>query len=347
MRTIKELGERKIYSIDIGLNNAIEFKFSDNIGKSLENAVFLELKRRYQDLFYYRDSNSECDFIVHEKSVVTQAIQVTYDMSNGDTKNRELKGLLSVCKKFELEKGIEQYLFKELGVEKIVVKPFKKGIINLFSYKNTIDRWDVHKGSVQAFSSLYNSKFPVQTLSDCFTFTNRSWNKKKHEEKTFNYIELGAVNPIYGVTEIKEIELDKAPSRATQFVKEGDLIIGTTRPYLKRFAIIKSQNDYDIASSGFQIIEPSNDYNLEFLLEYLKSDFGVKQFEFYMTGALYPAITGKDLRKILIPFPPIEIQNKIAKKTNEMKSKIKELKKRAQLNREQAIKEFENEIFVS
>ena len=36
---------------------------------------------------------------------------------------------------FELEKGIEQYLFKELGVEKIVVKPFKKGIINLFSYK--------------------------------------------------------------------------------------------------------------------------------------------------------------------------------------------------------------------
>jgi len=248
---------------------------------------------------------------------------------------------------FELEKGIEQYLFKELGVEKIVVKPFKKGIINLFSYKNTIDRWDVHKGSVQAFSSLYNSKFPVQTLSDCFTFTNRSWNKKKHEKKTFNYIELGAVDPIYGVTEIKEIELDKAPSRATQFVKEGDLIIGTTRPYLKRFAIIKSQNDNDIASSGFQIIEPSNDYNLEFLLEYLKSDFGVKQFEFYMTGALYPAITGKDLRKILIPFPPIEIQNKIAKKTNEMKSKIKELNKRAQLNREQAIKEFENEIFVS
>ncbi len=41
----KELGEKKIYSIDIGLNNATEFKFSNNIGKSLENAVFLELKR--------------------------------------------------------------------------------------------------------------------------------------------------------------------------------------------------------------------------------------------------------------------------------------------------------------
>lgn len=39
----QELGEKKIYSIDIGLNNAIEFKFSDNIGKSLENAIDLNL----------------------------------------------------------------------------------------------------------------------------------------------------------------------------------------------------------------------------------------------------------------------------------------------------------------
>jgi len=61
----KELGERKIYSIDIGLNNATEFKFSDNIGKSLENAVFLELKRNFSEVFYYRDSNSECDFIIN------------------------------------------------------------------------------------------------------------------------------------------------------------------------------------------------------------------------------------------------------------------------------------------
>jgi len=98
----KELGERKIYSIDIGLNNATEFKFSDNIGKSLENAVFLELKRKYDEVFYYRDANSECDFIVNEKNKITQAIQVTYDMSDEETKNREIKGLLNACKNFNL-----------------------------------------------------------------------------------------------------------------------------------------------------------------------------------------------------------------------------------------------------
>ena len=104
--TNNELGERKIYSIDIGLNNATEFKFSDNIGKSLENAVFLELKRNYKEVFYYRDLTSECDFIVNEKNSITQANQVTYDMSDEDTKNRETKGLIGACKNFNLKSGL-------------------------------------------------------------------------------------------------------------------------------------------------------------------------------------------------------------------------------------------------
>jgi hypothetical protein len=102
----KELGEKKIYSIDIGLNNATEFKFSEDIGKALENAVFLHLKRNYNELYYYKDKTSECDFIVNENNTITQAIQVTYDMSNHDTKNREIKGLLHACKNFNLTNGV-------------------------------------------------------------------------------------------------------------------------------------------------------------------------------------------------------------------------------------------------
>ena len=101
----KELGEKKIYTVDIGLNNATEFRFSDNIGKSLENAVFLELKRRGRELFYYRDTNSECDFIVQEGTQIIEAIQVTYDMSHAETAKREIKGLLTACKKLNLFHG--------------------------------------------------------------------------------------------------------------------------------------------------------------------------------------------------------------------------------------------------
>ena len=101
----KELGEKKIYTVDIGLNNATEFRFSDNIGKSLENAVFLELKRRGRELFYYRDTNSECDFIVQKGSQIVQALQVTYDMSDEETAKREIKGLLTACKNLNLSHG--------------------------------------------------------------------------------------------------------------------------------------------------------------------------------------------------------------------------------------------------
>jgi len=101
----KELGEKKVYSIDIGLNNATEFKFSDDFGKALENAVFLELKRQKKELDYYRDTKSECDFLVSEKNSITQAIQVTYDMSDEKTKKREIKGLVNACNNFGLKTG--------------------------------------------------------------------------------------------------------------------------------------------------------------------------------------------------------------------------------------------------
>ncbi|MFY9088399.1 ATP-binding protein [Arcobacter aquimarinus] len=101
----KELGEKKIYSIDIGLNNATEFKFSDDIGKSLENAVFLELKRKEFDIYYYRTSKSECDFLVFDKNTISDVIQVTFDMSDENTKSREIKGLIEACKNFDLKSG--------------------------------------------------------------------------------------------------------------------------------------------------------------------------------------------------------------------------------------------------
>lgn len=101
----KELGEKKIYSIDIGLNNATEFRFSDDIGKSLENAVFLELKRKEFDIYYYRTSKSECDFLVFDKNTISDVIQVTFDMSDENTKNREIKGLIEACRNFDLKSG--------------------------------------------------------------------------------------------------------------------------------------------------------------------------------------------------------------------------------------------------
>jgi len=244
-----------------------------------------------------------------------------------------------------LETEIEKYLFEELGVEKMIVKPFVKGVLNVFNFSEIFDRWDYNKGSSSVFSILHQSKYPVKTLDEAFNFTNRSWNKKAHKENTFTYVEMGGIDAGLGIVEATNLEVSKAPSRATQTILTDDLIIGTTRPYLKKFAIVTEKNNENIASSAFQIIAPSENYCLDYLLEYIKSEFGVKQFEYYMTGALYPAITSKDLRRVLIPFPPVEKQKQISYHLNSLKKQIKELNVLSASNKEVAIVEFEKEIF--
>jgi hypothetical protein len=129
----QELGEKKIYTIDIGLNNAVEFRFSDNIGKSLENAVFLEFKRKGYELYYHRENQSECDFLIAQSGSIVKAIQVCYDMSDSDTKKREIKGLIDACQRFALTSGTiitydSEESFEQNGIQ-IEIIPFYKEVL--------------------------------------------------------------------------------------------------------------------------------------------------------------------------------------------------------------------------
>lgn len=241
----------------------------------------------------------------------------------------------------QLENEIEKYLFKALGIYLDNRRTFTNKTLQIIRYSN-LDRWDAY-GTDNSFSAaLKKSDYPITPIGKVFDFITRTWDKI---EPTFKYVEIGSVDPLLGIVHTEEIETKKAPSRATQIIREGDLIIGTTRPYLKKFAIVDGQHDGHICSSGFQVIAPNKDTNVEFLYEYLKSSIAIAQFEFYMTGALYPAITIKDLKKILIPLPPIGIQSSIVECINEMKSRIKLLKQQAADLRTQALKDFEKEIF--
>ena len=98
---------RKIYSIDTGLRNAVCFKFRENLGQLYENMVFIELKRRKKKIYYWKNKRAlECDFVVKEGLKITEAIQVCYDIEDPDTKKRELNGLMTAMKEFDLNSGL-------------------------------------------------------------------------------------------------------------------------------------------------------------------------------------------------------------------------------------------------
>ena len=248
----------------------------------------------------------------------------------------------------EIEQNIEDYLLSELGIKQnINTASNKDGIkkeykyLKFIKFKN-IERWDFYNVESSVLTKLKASPYPIFETGNVYKFTQRRWDKK---ETTFNYVEIGAIDPLKGILYAEEIQTVKAPSRATQKIKTGDLIIGTTRPYLKKFAIVTDKFNDCVCSSGFQVIAPQDTYNLSYLYEFLKSPLAISQFELFMSGALYPAITNKDLKKIRIPLPPLKIQNAIVEHIDGQKSQIKELRQQAANLRKEALEKFEKEIF--
>ena len=95
---------RKAYCIDNGFINAVSFKFSEDIGRLLENKVFTEIKRKGMECYYWKGKR-ECDFIIKDERTVSEAIQVTYSLKDNSTRKRESEGLLEALKEFNLKKG--------------------------------------------------------------------------------------------------------------------------------------------------------------------------------------------------------------------------------------------------
>ncbi|WP_121354306.1 restriction endonuclease subunit S [Flavisolibacter nicotianae] len=140
---------------------------------------------------------------------------------------------------------------------------------------------------------------------------NIRWSENTGEE--FKYIDLTSVDrTTHSIVDITSINSETAPSRAQQIVQEGDVIFGTTRPMLKRYAIIPLQYDRQICSTGYCVLRPDNNIVLtNFLFHLLGTPSFYEYVEANEQGTSYPAISDSVLRKFQIPVPPLEIQNEI------------------------------------
>ena len=99
---------KKVYVVDNGFVQSTAFNLSENLGRLLENQVFVELLRRGyipgQTLFYYRTRNDkEIDFVTRKGTKVEQLIQVCYDMTSEKTRKRELDALVEAAKELHCD----------------------------------------------------------------------------------------------------------------------------------------------------------------------------------------------------------------------------------------------------
>lgn len=94
---------KKVYTIDTGFSDVVSTSASEDFGRKLENLVYIHLRRKFSDLYYFSE-DGECDFVVKEKNEVTQVIQVCYHI-NDDNFDREYNGLVEAMKFFKLNTG--------------------------------------------------------------------------------------------------------------------------------------------------------------------------------------------------------------------------------------------------
>jgi hypothetical protein len=117
----------------------------------------------------------------------------------------------------------------------------------------------------------------------------------------FDYIEIGNVRAD-GTVDAERLPQNHAPSRATSFVRAGDVITSSVRPIRRLSAIITPEQDGFVCSSGLVVLQP-RDVPSEVLLTYLRLPPLCKLMDLHTSASLYPAISEADL--LALPFHPI------------------------------------------
>ncbi|MCP5063980.1 MAG: hypothetical protein GY936_16180 [Ignavibacteriae bacterium] len=111
-------------------------------------------------------------------------------------------------------------------------------------------------------------------------------------------------------------------------------------------AIFNENEEYTFASYLIRVKLDTTKVNIDYINSLFNSQLGRIQIDMTSRQILGQAnINSQEMRDFIFPIPPLKIQNQIAKKITKMKNEIKSLNTKAKQAREEAIKEFDEELF--
>ncbi len=123
---------KKVYFIDTALADNVGFRFSEDYGRILENIVFLQLKRKNKEIYFHK-KEKECDFLIKKGNKIREAIQVSRNIKDEKTKQREIAGLIEAMKEYTLKNGLliteDEEGEEKIGEMHIAIKPIYKWLL--------------------------------------------------------------------------------------------------------------------------------------------------------------------------------------------------------------------------
>ncbi|MFA6196707.1 MAG: ATP-binding protein [Sulfurimonas sp.] len=123
---------KKIYAVDSGFKKIYDYAIGEDMSKLYENTVYLHLRRKTKNIYYYKQKQ-EVDFYakLEDREIL---VNVSYDISNLQTRQREINGLVEAMEYLNLNEA-----FLVTQSEESVVRVEDKTITILPLYKYLLD----------------------------------------------------------------------------------------------------------------------------------------------------------------------------------------------------------------
>lgn len=131
-------------------------------------------------------------------------------------------------------------------------------------------------------------------------------------EDPFTYVDVAAVdNEEKRITGARVLRGSAAPSRARKLVRTDDVLVSTVRPNLNAVAVVPSELDGQVASTGFCVLRAKQCVLPEFLYFYARSKAFVDGLCKLVAGAMYPAVTDAQVLEQPLPLPSLPEQRRL------------------------------------
>jgi len=163
-------------------------------------------------------------------------------------------------------------------------------------------------------------------------------NPKAQPDKKIWYIDISAVdNTTKKITSPQRMNGGSASVRARQLVHKNDVIVSTTRPNLNAVAIVPSELHGEICSTGFCVLRCGSELDPDYLFSFVQSMMFVDSLVDLVKGALYPAVTDKQVFVQSIPWVPLDQQRQIAEKFKAQFVEVETARKALELQQKEIV----------
>jgi len=243
-----------------------------------------------------------------------------YFMNSSGFRNALLsvkKATTNICAIYDKDLKEQLVIIPPLNEQKRIVSKIEELFSKIDSAKQSLEyaklQLEQYRQSLlkSAFEGKHTEKWESVKL-ESITEKILNTNPKDNPDHKFKYCDIASIdNTNHIIVNPKNFLGKDAPSRARQIIHQEDVIFSTVRTYLRNFAIVPSELNNQLCSTGFCVLR-GDDSIITKLIFYLVQTI---QFENYLNplqrGTSYPAVRNNDILNYTFLLPSLDEQKQI------------------------------------